>query len=300
VAYAAQRGITIIPEIDMPGHVTAAIAAYPGLGHPRTSCPEVGVQWGVYHNALNLNEDTVQFFLGVLEEIVDIFPSNFIHLGGDECRPFQWQRSMVAQSLKRDLGLTSEAALEGWFLRRMADFLRSHGRRMIGWDEIADRDAPTDAVVMAWRGMDQAERAATLGHDVILTPEDTLYFNRYQSTDLSEPLAFGGLTSWQSVYTFDPLRAGLIRHKTRILGAECALWGEYIPNQVTREYMAFPRMCAFAEVLWNGRGRELPEFQGRLEGHLRRLSALSVNYRALEPESDLAQLEAPSARNAEA
>ncbi|MGI5170194.1 beta-N-acetylhexosaminidase [Spirillospora sp. CA-253888] len=278
VAHAEERGVTIVPEIDMPGHMTAAIAAYPELGDDPADPPAVWTRWGINDRVLNVEEETIAFFQGVLEEVLEVFPSPWIHLGGDECPKKEWNASPRARQRMRELGLPDAAALQNWFMGRMAAFLAERGRRVIGWDEILEAELPADATVMSWRGEEGGIAAATAGHGAIMCPYSHLYLDFYQADPENEPLAIGGLTTLETVYGYDPAPAGLAPETARhILGAQANLWSEYMPDARQVEYMAFPRLCALAEVAWGTTG-EFAEFTGRLEGHLRRLDHLGVHY----------------------
>ena len=257
VAYAAARHVTVMPEIEMPGHAQAAIAAYPALGNLATPVA-VRTGWGISPHVLNLEPATLRFCEEVLEETLDLFPSEFIHVGGDECPKDEWRASPAAQARRRELGLRDEDALQSWFLSRIGAFLAARGRRMVGWDEILEGGLPPGATVMSWRGEQGGIEAARLGHDVVMAPESHTYFDHYQAP-AGEPLAIGGLTDLAKVYAYDPpLLDG------RTLGAQFQLWTEYMPTPAHVEYMAFPRACAFAEVVWSGRS---PSFGERLQNH---------------------------------
>jgi len=284
VAYAAARHVTVIPEIELPGHSLAALAAYPELAC--TPGPfEVGTTWGVYHDVFCPSEQTFAFLEGVLEEVLELFPSPYIHIGGDEVPKRRWQESPVAQEVMRREGLADEGELQGWFIRRIETFLRSRGRRIIGWDEILEGGLAPDATVMSWRGVAGGIEAARQRHDVIMAPGSHLYFDHYQGDRGLEPLAIGGYTTLERVYAFEPVPAGLTPEEARhVLGAQANVWTEYIPTTDQVEYMAFPRMLALAEVVWTPAGeRSWDDFSRRLPDQLARLDALRVNYRIPEP-----------------
>jgi hexosaminidase len=288
VAYAAQRHVTVVPEIDMPGHMQAAIAAYPELGNTdalaaRKHPVRVRTRWGISRHVLNVDDLTVEFCGNVLDEVMDIFPSSYIHLGGDECPANEWHDSDRARQRMRALGLRAESQLQGWFMAQVERRLVARGRRMVGWDEVVDADGPEDAVIMAWRKNGYMGRwAAELGHQVVMTPEYWTYLDWAHSDDKAEPLAIRGATSVADVYTFDPVPRGLSENaKNNIIGAQAQLWTEYVADTGKAEYMYFPRLCAFAEVVWSPPGGEYAEFEGRLGGHLLRLDASDVSYRPL-------------------
>ena len=284
VAYAQARFITIVPEIEMPGHSQAAIAAYPQLGNTGATLA-VWTGWGVDENILNPSDSTIQFEQNVLTEVMSLFPGHWIHIGGDEAPKAQWKASPLAQSRIRELGLKDEDELQSWFTRRMDEFLTAHGRSLIGWDEILQGGLAPNATVMSWRGMDGGIAAARAGHDVVMAPTARTYFDYYQSADTTrEQLAIGGFLPLDSVYAFDPVPPGLGPDEARhILGAQGQVWTEYIPDPKRVEYMAFPRACALAEVLWTPPGeKDYADFRQRLVTHLARLAVLDVNYRALD------------------
>jgi len=284
VRYAARRNVTIVPEIEMPGHSQAAIAAYPELGNTENQL-EVWNHWGITPNILNVEESTIRFYQDVLTEVMELFPSTFIHVGGDEAPKEQWKASPRAQARIRELGLRDEHELQSWFIRRMDEFLTAHGRRLVGWDEILEGGLAPGATVMSWRGEEGGIAAAKAGHDVVMAPQKRVYFDHYQSEDQQrEPLAIGGFNPIESVYAYEPVPAALSEDEAKhVLGAQAQLWTEYMPTSAQVEYMAYPRACALAEVLWSPkRDRNFDEFRPRLKLHLERLGALGVNYRPLE------------------
>ena len=283
VEYARRRHVRLVPEIEMPGHAQAAIASYPELGNTREKL-EVSTRWGIHKNIFNVREETIAFLQNVLTEVIELFPSEYIHVGGDEVPTDQWKASPHAQAVMRKLGLKSEVELHGWFLGRMNDFLQARGRRLIAWDEILEGGAPPGAVVMSWRGVKGGIAAARAGHDVVMAPTTHTYFDYYQSKDPSEPLAIGGFLPLETVFEFNPIPAELTPEDARrILGAQGQLWTEYIPTPEHLEYMAFPRLVALAEVTWSGKpGRDYPDFLRRLRRHLERLDRLEVRYRPLD------------------
>ena len=281
VAYAAARHVTVVPEIEMPGHARAAISAYPELGV--TSEPiTVWTNWGVTPYILNAEEPTIAFMHDVLTEVLAIFPSRYIHVGGDEAAKDLWKVNPRIQARIRQLGLKDEHELQSWFIRRMDTFLTERGRRLIGWDEILEGGLAPGATVMSWRGIQGGIDAARAGHDVVMAPNEWTYFDKYQSTAHDrEPLAIGGFLPVDTVYAFEPVPAALDASQARrVLGAQAQLWTEYIPTPKQAEYMVFPRLAALAEVLWTPRERkDLPGFRARLARHLPRLDALDVNHR---------------------
>lgn len=283
VEYATERGITVIPEIDLPGHMQAAIAAYPELGNnPDT---QLGVRqiWGISDDVLNVSDETVEFVRTVLREVLEIFPSPYIHLGGDECPAVQWRESAAAQARQAELGLTDAGQLQGWFTEQVATVLSEDGRRLVGWDEMVETDCPKDAVIMAWRGPDRGEIAAKAGHDVVMAPNQSVYFDYYQADPATEGLAIGGHTTLQDVYDFEVIPPGLTpEEEARIVGTQCQVWTEYMEDEERVGYMLLPRMSAFAERAWGSPKTSYDEFLTRLRPHLDRLTALGVNYRPLD------------------
>ena len=284
VAYAHARHINVVPEIEMPGHAQAAIAAYPELGN--TGQPtEVGTTWGIYKNVYNVQESTLQFLQNVLTEVLALFPSPFIHIGGDECPKAQWKASSQAQARMKELDLKDEEELQSYFIRRMDQFLTGQGRRLVGWDEILEGGLAPNATVMSWRGEAGGIAAARAGHDVVMAPNTSTYLDYYQSEDRSkEPLAIGGFVSLEKIYAYEPIPAELTSEEARhILGAQAQLWTEYMPTTRHVEYMAFPRLCALAEAVWTpSAGKDYADFTRRLGTHLKRLGILDVNYRPLD------------------
>jgi len=281
VAYAAERFVRVVPEIEMPGHAQAAIAAYPWLGNTHDSIA-VWTMWGVTPHILNPSDSTIAFMQNVLTEVMTLFPGEFIHLGGDEAIKPEWKASVLAQSRMKALGLTTEDQLQSWFMTQMDHYLSAHGRRLVGWDEILDGGLTPSAVVMSWRGTAGGIAAARGGHDVVMAPGDHTYFDKYQSRDQSaEPLAIGGFLPLDSVYAYEPVPPDLEpQFRSHILGAQGQVWTEYIEGPKNVEYMAFPRESALAEVLWTAKDRrDFADFSARLPEHLRRLEAMDVNYR---------------------
>jgi hexosaminidase len=286
VAYAAERFINVVPEIEMPGHAQAAIAAYPWLGNYPNRQLEVWTRWGVNENILNAEPRTIAFMQDVLAEVIELFPSKFIHVGGDEAVKTQWRSSPRAQARIRELGLKNEEELQSWFIRQMDAFLAARGRRLVGWDEILEGGLAPGATVMSWRGVRGGIAAARAGHDVVMAPTTYTYFDYYQSPNRDrEPLAIGGLLPLDSVYGFEPIPAELEpQYAKHVLGAQGQLWTEYLPTPRHVEYMAYPRMTALAEVVWTPRERKnFADFRRRLDVHLKRLDELQVNYRKPEP-----------------
>lgn len=258
VAYAAARGITVIPEIDLPGHMVAALACYPELGC--TSGPyEVWPMWGVADDVLCPgNEKTFEFIENVLSEVADLFPSEYIHIGGDECPKVRWENCPKCQARIKALGLeaderhSAEYFLQSYVTERVEAFLATRGKRIIGWDEILEGKLAPDATVMSWRGISGGLEAARLGHDAIMTPNSYLYFDYYQSENQdAEPLAIGGYLPVSKVYSYEPFEEGMTEEeKSHIIGVQANLWTEYITTESQLEYMLLPRLAALSEVQW--------------------------------------------------
>ncbi len=284
VQYAADRFITVVPEIEMPGHTLAVLAAYPELAC--TDGPfEVGTVWGVHSDIFCPREETFAFLENVLTEVMELFPGEYIHIGGDEAPKVRWEESAFAQDVIRREGLADEHELQSWFIQRIERFLNANGRRLIGWDEILEGGLAPDATVMSWRGTEGGIEAARQGHDVVMTPTSRLYFDYYQSEQRDdEPLAIGGFLPLEQVYAYEPVPEELTEEEAgHILGAQGNVWTEYMKTEQYVEYMVFPRMFALSEVVWSpADSKDLDGFLDRLRWHLERLDALGVNYRALD------------------
>ena len=273
VRYAADRYITIIPEIDMPGHMLGALAAYPQLGC--TGGPyEVWGLWGVTDDILCVGKDeTLTFVKDVLDEVMQLFPGEYIHIGGDESPRVRWEQCPLCQQRIQQLGIrakgkqSAEALLQGWFTTQVQQYLAQHGRRIIGWDELLGCDVDTTATIMSWRGAEPGAQGATLDHDVIMTPVGPLYFDYYQTSDTwSEPTSFGGCNTLKKVYDFEPVAADLPADKRHhILGAQANVWTEYITCEPQIQYQILPRMAALAEVQWiQSEDKDYQDFKARL------------------------------------
>lgn len=279
VFYAQSRFVNIIPEIEMPGHSQAALAAYPNLGC--TNGPfETATKWGVFKEVYCPKEETFQFLEDVLEEVFALFPGKYIHIGGDECPKDRWKESQFCQNLIKKEGLKDEHELQSYFIKRMEKFINANGKSLIGWDEILEGGLAPNATVMSWRGTEGGIAAAKQGHDVIMTPTSHCYFDYYQAKPEGEPLAIGGFLPLDTVYSFEPTPIDLsLEEQKHILGAQGNLWTEYIKTPEQLEYMAFPRAIALAEVVWSPKEkRNFASFKKRLKHHSKRLDQLNVNY----------------------
>ena len=284
VAYAARRHITVVPEIEMPGHALAALSAFPALSctggpfQPRT-------RWGVEPDVYCAGKETTfRFLQDVLDEVLALFPSPFIHIGGDECPKERWKECPDCQARMRAEGLKDEHELQRYFVQRMERYLRSKGRRLIGWDEILEGGLAEGAAVMSWRGVAGGIAAAKAGHDVVMTPGTYCYLDHYQSEDTArEPEAIGGNLPIEKVYAYDPTPAELPpARRKHILGVQGNLWSEYLFTWSDVDYMAYPRAAALAEVAWTPQAcRNYDAFVQRLQPHVKRLDWLGVNYRRI-------------------
>ena len=277
VRYAAERYITVVPEIDMPGHAQAAIAAYPALGTTGRA-PPVSPDWGVHEYLFNVEPGTIRFLEDVLTETMELFPSKFIHVGGDEAVKSQWKNSPAVQARMKALGVADETKLQAWLTQHMQDFLAKHGRRLIGWDEILEGGLPADAAVMSWRGTDGAIAATKAGHDSVLSPWPLLYFDNRQGTGVSEPPGRLRVVSLEDVYKFDPLPSTMSKEQgEHLLGVQGNLWSEHIRTAERVDWMAFPRGAAIAEMGWTApAGRLWLDFTYRLPGLYASYAALGV------------------------
>lgn len=278
VAYAAARHITVVPEIEMPGHASAAIAAYPQLGVSGKPAA-VPADWGIYENLFNVEESTFAFLEDVLGEVMELFPSEYIHVGGDEAVKKQWQSSPRVQSRMREFGVKDEHALQSYFVQRMEKYLNAHGRRLIGWDEILEGGLAANATVMSWRGIQGAIAAAGAGHDAVLAPAPTLYLDN-RPLNTARPPGRGPVVSIEDVYRFDPAPAALTEEQRRhILGVQANLWTEHVRTDDRAEFMFFPRAAAIAEVGWSPAERiDWQSFSARLPDQLARYKALGVGF----------------------
>ncbi|MFF3017439.1 beta-N-acetylhexosaminidase [Streptomyces sp. NPDC057939] len=308
VAYAAERHVRVVPEIDVPGHSQAAIAAYPELGNTDvvdTAALEVWDDWGISENVLAPTEAVLRFYEGVFEELLELFPvevSPFVHVGGDECPKAQWKASPAAQQRIAELGVDGEDGLQSWFIRHFDRWLAERGRRLVGWDEILEGGAGAGAraaesgdevsavglgkgaVVSSWRGYAGGVAAAEAGHDVVMCPEQQVYLDHRQADGPDEPMPIGYVRSLEDVYRFEPVPPKLSPEAAaHVLGAQANVWTEVMENQSRVDYQVFPRLAAFAEVVWSTlpepESRDHAGFGARMVTHYARLDALGVEYR---------------------
>ncbi|WP_105974347.1 beta-N-acetylhexosaminidase [Streptomyces geranii] len=287
VAYAAERHITVVPEIDVPGHSQAAIAAYPELGNTDvidTTSLSVWDTWGINKNVLAPTDNTLRFFEGVFEELLGLFPGEFVHIGGDECPKDQWRESPAAQARIAELGVGDEDGLQSWFVGHFDKWLAARGRRLIGWDEILEGGLAEGAAVSSWRGYAGGITAARAGHDVVMCPEQQVYLDHRQHGGPDEPVPIGYVRTLEDVFRFEPVPPELGPEEARhVLGTQANLWTEVMEDTARVDYQAFPRLAAFAEVAWSTlpapADRDYADFERRMTAHYGRLDALGVGYR---------------------
>jgi len=284
VEHARKRFVNVIPEIELPGHASAALAAYPEFG-----CTDLNIEykvqstWGIFPEIFCPTEETFQFLTTIFDEVLELFPGPFIHVGGDEAMKDHWKVSQIAQDVMKREGLSNEEELQSYFIRRFDSHLTNSGRRLLGWDEILEGGLAPNATVMSWRGVEGGIAAARLGHDAVMSPTGFAYFDYYQSSEREyEPIAIGGFLPLEKVYSYEPIPAELdesLHH--HILGAQGNVWTEYMKTTRKVEYMAFPRVSAMAEVGWTSKeNRNYESFVYRLSYLLNRLDWLDVNYRS--------------------
>jgi hexosaminidase len=291
VAYAASRFVTVVPEIEMPGHSVAAVASYPELGNndiPSWEAPTVGTRWGVAHRTLSPKEETFAFIAQVFDEILPLFPGEYVHIGGDEAPKDEWKKSPFAQKVIKQNNLADEHGLQSWFIKRVENLLKERGKRMIGWDEIQEGGLSPSATMMVWRDWKWAKLALDSGNTVVMAPTSHTYFD-YRQSDTPEQPGFQtiGGGKWKptldtaKVFTFEPIPAEANADQAEhILGAQGQVWTEYIWSRAKVEYMTWPRACALAEAVWSPKeDRSWEEFQERLARHLTLLDKAQVNYR---------------------
>jgi hexosaminidase len=268
VAHAARRGVRVMPEIDLPGHMQAAVAAYPWLGNTGEQL-EVRTAWGISKHVLNTSDRALAFAREVLDEVVDVFPFEYVHLGGDEVPLDEWNASEAAQERVRSAGLAGTPELLGWWIKQMGEHLAGHGRKIAVWDELVEANPPKDALVFAWRGVERVTAALEAGHQVVAVPQTHVYLDYAESDAPDEPLAIGGPTPLAKVLSYDPVPPGA---EGRVLGTQGMLWSEYTPTPELVEWRAWPRLAAIADLAWSAD----PKFAGALSVHRGRLAALGI------------------------
>ena len=286
VRYAKKHHISIVPEIEMPYHAGAAINAYPylGINPSRVEGMPLDKRWAKLGGLVAPRPQTVQFMQNVLTEVIDLFDSEFIHIGGDEANLKLWEDDPEMQTQMKQLGCKDAHDLHSWFIKQMDAFLTKNNRWLLGWDEILQGGLAPGATIMSWRGIQGGITAAKAGHDVVMTPTSHTYFDYYQGPPENEPRAIGGFLPLEKVYQFDPIPEAITHENVKhILGVQGQLWGEYISNQKHREYMTYPRAIALSEIGWSqGKERDYEEFLARLRYHLKHLEAKGINYRQLD------------------
>ena len=279
VQYAAQRNITVVPEIEMPGHARAALAAYPNY-----SCKgiqqEVPGLWGIFDDIFCSKEESILFLQDILSEIIPLFPSKYIHIGGDEAPKTRWKKCDKCQAIMKENHLKDEHELQSYFIQRMDKYLMSQGKKLIGWDEILEGGLSPNAAVMSWRGFEGGIEAAKLGHEVVMSPGSHCYFDHYQGKGNEEPLAIGGFTNLEKVFDFNPVSPKMSRENASyVLGGQANLWTEYIPSFNQLMYMAFPRAIALSEALWCSEKTTYDAFEKTLiDSHFPLLKKKGINF----------------------
>ncbi|MDN4012645.1 family 20 glycosylhydrolase [Chryseobacterium gambrini] len=279
VKYAQERHVTIVPEIEMPGHALAALSAYPDLACTKGSF-EPATKWGVFDDVFCPKDETFKFLENVLDEVIALFPSQYIHIGGDECPKTRWKECAHCQELIKKNNLKDEHGLQSYFIRRIEKYVNSKGRKIIGWDEILEGGLAPNAVVMSWTGIKGGVEAAKSGHFAVMTPGSYCYFDHYQGDPATEPNAFGGFTPLDKVYSYNPIPEELNAEQAKyILGVQANLWTEYILDFKQVQYMIFPRLLALSEVGWGTADpKNYKEFEGRVINEFRNLDKMAVNY----------------------
>ena len=280
VAYAAKEYIEVIPEIEMPGHSQAVLAAYPQFGANADKLYQVKTKWGVSEDVLFPREETFTFLEDVLTEVMALFPGQYIHIGGDECPKTQWKESRFCQDLIKKLGLKDEHELQSYFIRRIDKFVTSKGKKLLGWDEILEGGLSPNAMVMSWRGTKGGVEAAKQNHDVVMSPNSYFYLDYYQADPKTEPIAIGGNLPLSKCYSFEPNLPELTAEEAKhVVGIQANVWTEYISNIAYAEYMTYPRALALSEVAWSAKeSKNYADFKKRLTGHLPAMDAMKINY----------------------
>jgi hexosaminidase len=279
VKYAADRYVTIIPEIELPGHALAAIACYPELSCGLEDHYETATRWGIFKQVYCPKESTFKFLEDVFDEVFELFPSELVHIGGDECPKASWKACPHCQALIKKLGLKDEYELQSYFVTRMEKYINSKGRQIIGWDEILQGGLAPNAKVMSWLGEEGGIKAAQQHHEVVMSPHQKYYLDYWQADPYSEPLAMSGPTTLRTMYDYEPVPEVLTPEEGKyIIGVEGCVWTEYMPVPERVEYMAWPRMCAIAETGWTRNEKDWDGFTRRLEKHFGRLDGMDVAY----------------------
>ena len=279
VKYAADRYVTIIPEIELPGHALAAIACYPELSCGLEDHYETATRWGIFKQVYCPKESTFAFLEDVFDEVFELFPSELVHIGGDECPKASWKACPDCQALIKKLGLKDEYELQSYFVTRMEKYINSKGRQIIGWDEILQGGLAPNAKVMSWLGEEGGIKAAQQHHEVVMSPHQKYYLDYWQADPYSEPLAMSGPTTLRTMYEYEPVPEVLTKEESKyIIGVEGCVWTEYMPTPERVEYMAWPRMCAIAETGWTHSEKDWDGFTRRLEKHFGRLDGMGVDY----------------------
>ncbi len=278
VAFAESREILIIPEIEMPGHAQAAIASYPFLSC-RQEKINVATTWGVFEDIYCTRESTFNFLEDVLDEVINLFPGKYIHIGGDEAPKSRWKECDSCQAVINKKKLVDEHGLQSYFIKRIEKYVNSNEKKIIGWDEILEGGLAPNATVMSWRGESGGLKAAKMGHEVIMSPNANLYFDHYQSKQNGEPIAIGGYTPIEEVYNYNPIPSELNENQKKfIIGAQANVWTEYMKTSEHVEYMVFPRILALSEVLWTKNKTNFNDFKLKAQNYFKRLDVLNINY----------------------
>lgn len=279
IAYAAERYIEVIPEIEIPGHSLAAITAYPELG-VTGEAPGVWHRWGISPYIYNVEESTFEFLENVLAEVIELFPTNIIHIGGDEALKDQWIASPRVQERIKELGLKDEHEMQSYYIKRMANFVEGHGKKIIGWDEILEGGLAENALVMSWRGTEGGIAAAKMGNQVVMSPTSHCYFDYYQAEKDSEPLGVGNIIDVAKVYSFDPIPEELNEEEAKlILGGQANIWTEFLKTPEDIQYMIFPRFIALSETVWTPKEKQdYEDFVNRLQDFEPYFKAEGINY----------------------
>lgn len=284
VAYAADREVTIIPEIDMPGHTMSILAAYPELSC--TGGPfKVLENWGIQEEILCAgNEQTYKFVEDILDELIELFPSEIIHVGGDEAPKKRWKECSKCQAKIKTENLKDEHELQSYFIKRIGTYLQSKGKKMLGWDEIMEGGIAPNAMIMSWRGEEGGIKAANLHHEVVMAPNSHMYIDYYQGNSNNEPFNIGGYLPLEKVYSYEPLSSKIsVENQKYVIGLQGNLWAEYVHSETKADYMAYPRLLAVAEIGWSDAKKDYFDFQKRMSQNLMWLEKKNVNYRIPEP-----------------